>query len=790
MFFIRTQNLDPHVEVFFAGKRTFEIQVQGKFKRQPIGEIYVGGATTEKMELGMINRAICNTLTKFTSAMVPCFHFSFGDPETHPLCEFPHAVGPLFSTIDRMVVTPPGGKPPSLGTPLIEDQEFRKVRLKSRSIKEFGIDLNATYTFSQNTNNIDFAEWSIVGIPVFKQVDMRSIFGDVPARLISYEIPDARLAECGDKHPAKFVNYVFNVQITRLDVDAERLVDIAAPTIEDDEQENEYMLDSAGSPMQLARINSAEDDEDIEGDGDYPSSSSVPVRRGIVRMFSRNQKDGNEAQDRARTNSDVMESDSRDPLGVGRWIRKQMNPEAVEVDETADLVTMDVYMETDGDLRYCPACIEVNDHRREGRRRIVFLIPWANTREAEERRNMHPLANLEPRLRSFNDFSKKIPLVPLPKMFKNRKMSIYEKQRRVIVESYKELMPNGKPDPSLSTFLSKVNTDDLKFLSDVPVSHVGKGVFSKGTEKWEGSCCLAMDRRHFVEGFLVLTEIDMVLTRTRDSKRCILKLPLHALLRVKIMRPEETPFPGFKFFSVETFARVYYFMVRSERQLSAWIQGFSTVLPSDAMRTSDDELGYSRRGKRKPTELALYGNINNAYYAKTPTWRLEHRRILNFRSIIFNSEGLPERLKEYSPCELLESILKKAFKIAQDSESVSLWISFMNEVSMLQTIDIYDLSETEKTAFFLNLYHTMILHGMLIFGPPTSWASWPSFFNSVSYLLAFDVVSINELEHSILRYSLFHDNMISNITGGGLCPGPLRSSLNLPHRTPIFLVWR
>ena len=752
MFFIRTHHMDPHTEVFFTGKRTFEIQVQGKFKRQPVGEIYVGGASTEKMELGIINRAICNTLTKFTSAMVPCFHFSFGDPETHPLCEFPHAVGPLFSTIDRMVITPPGGKPPALGTPLIEDQEFRKVRLKSKSIKEFGIDLEATYTFSQNTNNIDFPEWSIVGIPVFKQVDMRNIFGDVPARLISYELPDARLAECGEKHPAKYVNYVFNVQLTRLDVDAERLVDIAAPTMEDEDQENDYGVDTTGSPLQLARIISVDEEDDLEADTEFSSSAAAPVKsRGIGRMFMKNQRDSNEAQDRQRTNSDVMDSDNRDPLGVGRWFRKQINPEATEVEETPDLVPVDVYMETDGDLRYCPACIEVNDHRREGRRRVVFLIPWANTRENEEKRDVSRLSNLEPRLRSFNDFAKKIPLVPLPKMFRNRKMTIYEKQRRVIVESYKELLGTGKSDQLLSAFLSKLTEDDLKFLSDVPVAHIGKGVFSKGTERWEGSCCLAMDRRHFIEGFLVLTETEIMLTRTRDSKRCILKLPLLALLRVKTMRAEETPFPGFRYFSVETFARVYYFMVRSERQLNAWIQAFGSILPSDIMVTSDDELGYSRKGKRKPTELAFYGNISNAYNAKTPTWRLENRRVLNFRSIIFTSEGLPERLKESSPCELLETILNKAFKIAQDNESVSLWISFMNDVSMLQTIDIYDLSEAEKTAFLLNLYHTMVLHGMLVFGPPTSWASWPSFFNSVSYLLAFDVVSINELEHNVIR---------------------------------------
>jgi len=31
----------------------FEVQVQGKFKKLPTGEIYVGAESTKKMELGM-----------------------------------------------------------------------------------------------------------------------------------------------------------------------------------------------------------------------------------------------------------------------------------------------------------------------------------------------------------------------------------------------------------------------------------------------------------------------------------------------------------------------------------------------------------------------------------------------------------------------------------------------------------------------------------------------------------------------------------------------------------------
>lgn len=643
-----------------------------------------------------------------------------------------------------------------VGTPLIEDQEFRKIRLKSRSIKEFQIDLDSVYSFSQNTNNIDFVQWCLVGVPMLKSVDMRSIFGNCPARLLSYEVPDSLLPTVGEKHAAAVLNYMFNVQCARVSAaDAERLIDIAVES--DDEDEEEIDLPVVQSPAIPQSVLESEEDTANHSDNDEQLSSSVTSRRSSKRF---GKLFGSEDQHLAKSMGEEEEG-SRAQSGVGRWFRTQgvrlINPDAVEVEETEAIQPVDVYMETDGDLRYCPACIETIDHRKEGRRKILFLIPWAAFSTSKDAPVVPPLNSLEPRLRSYADFCKKFPIVPIPRLYKNRKLSAHEKQRRAVVESYRSLLNNTEStDRALVTsFLSKLNADDIKFMNDVPVSHVGKGVFSKSVEKWEGSCCLAMDRRHFTEGVLVLTQGELLLLRSRDSKKSILKLDTTSVIGVRAMRPEETPFQGFKYFLVETFGRVYYFMVRSERQLATWIAAFHSILPPEV--ASLDDVGSPRNGEKRLRNVSLYNESANTYYTKTPHWRLEKRRILNFRSIIFTSEGLPERLRDSSPCELVESILEKAFIISEESsDTVQEWISFMNDVSTLQTIDIFDLSETAKAALYLNLYHTMVLHGILIFGPPASWASWPSFFNSVTYILAFDIVSIAELEHNILRYSFYH----------------------------------
>jgi len=75
----------------------------------------------------------------------------------------------------------------------------------------------------------------------------------------------------------------------------------------------------------------------------------------------------------------------------------------------------------------------------------------------------------------------------------------------------------------------------------------------------------------------------------------------------------------------------------------------------------------------------------------------------------------------------------------------------MNWASALQVVDLTSLSGADKIAVSLNVFHSMVLHGMIVIGPPASWSSWPSFFNFFSYMICFDFISLSEFEHNILR---------------------------------------
>ena len=88
-----------------SNRRYFELQVQGKFKRPPMGEIYVGGESSNKMELGMIMRTICKSVCNFCSTLVTDLHYSFGDPQNREDYELPHMAAPLFPTMVRYTVS-------------------------------------------------------------------------------------------------------------------------------------------------------------------------------------------------------------------------------------------------------------------------------------------------------------------------------------------------------------------------------------------------------------------------------------------------------------------------------------------------------------------------------------------------------------------------------------------------------------------------------------------------------------------------------------------------------------
>lgn len=164
--------------VLICNRRQFEVQVQGKFKRLPIGEIFVGAETNVKVDMGLLTKSITKAALKFCGTMVNDLHYSFGDDQSDPNHQLPHIVAPIFPTFDKVLVTPPGGVLPEMNVPFNEDLEYRKQRIKYKLTSDAKIDLNTTYSFSVNTSNLNLLDWTLVGIPMVRPMDLRSFVGN------------------------------------------------------------------------------------------------------------------------------------------------------------------------------------------------------------------------------------------------------------------------------------------------------------------------------------------------------------------------------------------------------------------------------------------------------------------------------------------------------------------------------------------------------------------------------------------------------------------------------------
>mmetsp|Transcript_27129 Transcript_27129/g.31022 ORF Transcript_27129/g.31022 Transcript_27129/m.31022 type:complete len:310 (+) Transcript_27129:91-1020(+) len=161
----------------------WEIQIQGKFKRQIKGPIYLALELPQHEKyrvtppMKMVIRAMLQLMKTMGHKDV---HLSFGGND-----ELPHMGAPAFHSFDRVVVTPSGGTPPVLGEHLPKTQSDIQRR-KSFFKLDQKIDLNSTYTFSVKNRRFDPLNWKVIGVPIIRQFTVSRYTESV--RLSVYEV--------------------------------------------------------------------------------------------------------------------------------------------------------------------------------------------------------------------------------------------------------------------------------------------------------------------------------------------------------------------------------------------------------------------------------------------------------------------------------------------------------------------------------------------------------------------------------------------------------------------------
>lgn len=92
---------------------------------------------------------------------------------------------PAFHSFDRVVITPPGQTPPTLGKHMPKTQ-YDIQRRKNFFKSDTKIDLDSTYTFSMKNRRFDPINWKVVGVPIVKQFTVSRYTEAV--RLSVYEV--------------------------------------------------------------------------------------------------------------------------------------------------------------------------------------------------------------------------------------------------------------------------------------------------------------------------------------------------------------------------------------------------------------------------------------------------------------------------------------------------------------------------------------------------------------------------------------------------------------------------
>eukprot|EP00039_Didymoeca_costata_P009209 m.121592 g.121592 ORF g.121592 m.121592 type:complete len:469 (+) comp14402_c0_seq3:321-1727(+) len=200
---LRSKPLDPHFKHFNDNERWAEFQIQGKFLQKPQGTLFCGGELQEKMELGVMIRGISSVVLGIVRRVsVGEMHHSFGDAEERPCI-----VTNFYNFMERLVITPNGEDPPTLGGAIPENDKDRAQRRKTKVAPE--IDLSSTYTFEFHTKFVDVLGWKVMNFPGLSSYDLRSFWKDQPVQFVLYDL----VGENKTKHDNASKRYFFNFEI-------------------------------------------------------------------------------------------------------------------------------------------------------------------------------------------------------------------------------------------------------------------------------------------------------------------------------------------------------------------------------------------------------------------------------------------------------------------------------------------------------------------------------------------------------------------------------------------------
>ncbi len=674
--------INPHDDpywnerIFSKKKRRVIMQLQGRFKYKPKGTIFAGMEISDPMNLGLIASGLCNIILKMTKSFNPALHYSFGEANK----EKAHICFPASTFFEQLVVTPPGQVPPLMGTEFDEPVEVAQLRKAYKTKIDWNTD--DTYSMSFHSMYVDFPSWSIVRLPIGRDISLQTFWGNASASVVMYELDDSIKEQ--KRHTLTGKTYLLGVEMKYLG-----------------NKDSEMDQHLEGDRVSDAGTDWSEELIDLEA-----GSTSTTGDAGMMPVFD--EDDELHFFDTVESQSMFADDDgSASALSMGVMERLTSTSPYSSVLSVIDT--------------FCPCWIEM--FARKGR--YVTLFAFCGSPQ----RDRPLLRTVEMAEEAFGERQ----LVEVDDRFSTR-MSADERTRRILGLKYAEAYVDNKKRSGLARFEKVVTRFDAKFLqrNDVAPKSLNGIKF--------GFVARALSDRHWREERIVLRDGE-ILFHHLEKSAAHFRISVSSVVQVSIPDASSLPpLPSFYYLNVETFGRVTYLMFHSDEERGSWMNTLTGLMkhrhPSSSSFTN---------------HLFEVDDPMHEFLHNSSMWDLHKRRILNCRQYSFRT---PQSNEQPDTLQLAERALRMALSLQPKGPNDADLRAFLDCAAALKEADAYSLNEDERLAFFLNIYHVMIMHAYIVLGPPDSSLKWMSYFTTISYQCSDDVFSLAELEHNIIRASM------------------------------------
>jgi len=273
-------------------------------------------------------------------------------------------------------------------------------------------------------------------------------------------------------------------------------------------------------------------------------------------------------------------------------------------------------------------------------------------------------------------------------------------------------------------------------------AEVGVVLPSKPRACFQGMVCRAIWESHWREEWMVEYSTHLAFFSSA-SKKANFGIAFDDVIAVeKPPDSDKLPLPGVYMLKLHTLGRVSYLCFATADIRDTWAKRISEGVAN---------------AKLNPTEpVTLWSDPRECFTLKGGPWKdvgdrsQVPRLILNSRRMKFDVERASLDKWQF-PANLLKTSFSP--ELSDFEGDSSLIAAFLDDSCRLKhlNLDEVDVESTEALCFFVNLYHALLKHALLILGPPSSRSEWNIFFLSASYEVGEEVFSLVELEYCVIR---------------------------------------